>query len=84
MTAWLTIRNSSEEDYFDPYYEQLQYIGDTRIEALISIYVSGDDRLMRKAIRQFDDSRITDWTLPKAAILLTLYRSYPHLFPLVD
>lgn len=52
--------NSCEEHFFDPYYEQLQYIGDTRIEALVSIYVSGDDRLMRKAIRQFDDSRLTN------------------------
>jgi len=40
-----------------PYYEQLQYIGDTRIQALISLYVSGDDRLMRNAIQQFDHSR---------------------------
>lgn len=56
--AWRTLVNSSEEQFFDPYYEQLQYIGDTRIEALVSIYVSGDDRLMRKAIRQFDDSRL--------------------------
>ncbi len=59
-TAWRTLRNSAEESFFDPYYEQLQYIGDTRIEALVSIYVSGDDRLMRKAIRQFDDSRIPE------------------------
>ncbi|MEE9431894.1 MAG: alpha-L-rhamnosidase N-terminal domain-containing protein [Melioribacteraceae bacterium] len=58
--SWRTLRNSAEESFFDPYFEQLQYIGDTRIEALISIYVSGDDRLMRKAIEQFDDSRISD------------------------
>ena len=58
--AWLTIKNTAEDFFFDPYYEQLQYIGDTRIEALISIYVSGDDRLMRKSIQQFDDSRIPD------------------------
>ncbi len=58
--SWRTLRNSAEESFFDPYYEQLQYIGDTRIEALISIYVSGDDRLMRKAIEQFDDSRIPE------------------------
>ena len=59
-TAWRTLRNSADESFFDPYYEQLQYIGDTRIESLISIYVSGDDRLMRKAIQQFDDSRIPE------------------------
>jgi hypothetical protein len=59
-TGWRTLRNSADEMFIDPYYEQLQYIGDTRIESLVSIYVSGDDRLMRKAIQQFDDSRIPD------------------------
>ena len=43
-----------------PYYEQLQYVGDTRIQALISLYVSGDDRLMRNALEQADHSRIPD------------------------
>ncbi|UXX79897.1 alpha-L-rhamnosidase N-terminal domain-containing protein [Reichenbachiella carrageenanivorans] len=56
--AWLTLQNSSTDQFEDPYYEQLQYIGDTRIESLVSIFVSGDDRLMRKAIQQFDDSRM--------------------------
>ncbi|MDZ7262507.1 MAG: glycoside hydrolase family 78 protein [candidate division KSB1 bacterium] len=59
--GWRTARLCAGETYFDcPYYEQLQYVGDTRIQALISLYVSGDDRLMRKAILQFDDSRIPD------------------------
>ncbi len=58
--SWRTLRNSSEESFFDPYYEQLQYIGDTRIESLISLYVSGDDLLMRKALKQFDDSRLPE------------------------
>ena len=57
--AWRTLRNGAGEMFQDsPYYEQLQYIGDTRLESLISIYVSGDDRLMRKAIKLFDDSRM--------------------------
>ncbi len=56
--GWRTARLCAHETYFDcPYYEQLQYIGDTRIQALISLYVSGDDRLMRKAILLFDWSR---------------------------
>lgn len=56
--AWRTIRTGSHEIYTDsPYYEQLSYVGDTRIEALVSLYVSGDDRLMRKSIQSFDDSR---------------------------
>ncbi|MDR1103326.1 MAG: glycoside hydrolase family 78 protein [Tannerella sp.] len=56
--GWRTARLCAHETYFDcPYYEQLQYVGDTRIQALISLYVDGDDRLMRKAIRMFDRSR---------------------------
>ena len=56
-TGWRTARLCAGETYFDcPYYEQLQYVGDTRIQALISLYVAGDDRLMRKAIRQFRNS----------------------------
>lgn len=50
-TGWRTARLCAFETYMDcPYYEQLQYVGDTRIQALISLYVSGDDRLMRNAI----------------------------------
>lgn len=59
--GWRTARLCAGETYFDcPYYEQLQYVGDTRIQALVSLYVSGDDRLMRKAIELFDDSRIPE------------------------
>jgi alpha-L-rhamnosidase len=57
--GWRTARLCAYETYTDcPYYEQLQYVGDTRIQALISLYVSGDDRLMRNAIEQFDQSRL--------------------------
>jgi hypothetical protein len=38
----------------------MQYIGDTRIQALISYSVAGDDRLARQAIQAFNDSRISD------------------------
>ena len=75
--AWRTARLCASETYFDcPYYEQLQYIGDTRIQALISLYVTGDDRLMRNAIELFDQSRISDG--------LTLSRyptNYPQIIP---
>lgn len=44
--GWRTARLCAVETYFDcPYYEQLQYIGDTRIQGLVSIYNSGDERL---------------------------------------
>jgi hypothetical protein len=55
--SWRTARLCALETYMDcPYYEQLQYIGDTRIQALISMYVTGDDRLARNAIRQLYSS----------------------------
>jgi alpha-L-rhamnosidase len=54
---WRTLRLCAWETYFDtPYYEQLQYVGDTRIQALLSLYIAGDDRLMRNAIELFDQS----------------------------
>ena len=57
--GWRTARLCANETYFDcPYYEQLQYVGDTRIQALVSLYVSGDDRLVRNAILQLNESQI--------------------------
>lgn len=56
--AWRTLRNSSVETFVDPYYEQLQYIGDSRVQSMVAIYVADDDKLMKKAIRSFDDSRL--------------------------
>ena len=59
--GWRTARLCAGETYYDcPYYEQLQYVGDTRIQSLISLYVSGDDRLMRKAILDYDHSRFNE------------------------
>jgi hypothetical protein len=59
--SWRTARLDAHETYMDtPYYEQLQYVGDTRVQALISYAVTGDDRLGRQAIEAFDDSRIPD------------------------
>ncbi len=43
-----------------PYWEQLQYVGDTRIDALISYAVAGEDRLARRALELFDWSRLPE------------------------
>ena len=60
-TGWRTARLCAIETYMDcPYYEQLQYVGDTRIQAMVSLYNSGDDRLMKNAITQFDQSRMAE------------------------
>lgn len=48
----------AHETYMDcPYYEQMMYIGDTRLEALTTYAISRDDRLARKALILFDRSR---------------------------
>jgi hypothetical protein len=59
--SWRTARLDAHETYMDtPYFELLQYIGDTRIQALISYTVGGDDRLGRQALEAFDDSRFPE------------------------
>ncbi len=50
----------SHETYMDcPYYEQLMYVGDTRLEVLTTYAITRDDRLPRKAVLMFDESRLT-------------------------
>lgn len=57
-TGWRTARLCAHETYMDaPYWEQMQYVGDTRIQALISYVMSGDSRLGRQAITNIDASR---------------------------
>jgi hypothetical protein len=57
-----------------PYYEQLQYVGDTRIQALVSLYTTGDGRLVRNALEQIDASRTADGlTMSRAPTRLQQY-----------
>jgi alpha-L-rhamnosidase len=59
--SWRTAKLDAHETYMDtPYWEQLQYVGDTRIQALISYALTGDDRLAKQALASFDDSRIPE------------------------
>lgn len=59
--GWRTARLCAVDTYMDcPYYERLQYIGDTRIQMMITYYNSGDDRLPKNAINLFDYSRQKD------------------------
>ena len=61
--GWRTARLCAHESYMDcPYYEQLQYAGDTRIQALVSLYTTGDPRLMKNAISLLNDSRTAEGT----------------------
>lgn len=56
--GWHTLQVDAHETFMDSaYWEQLQYIGDARVEATISYAVSGDPRLAVQAIDAFIASR---------------------------
>ncbi len=53
-TAFHTLECCSVETYFDcPFYEQLQYVSDSRIEMHATLAVTGDERLPRKMLREY-------------------------------
>ncbi|MBC8004159.1 MAG: hypothetical protein H7X84_01695 [Verrucomicrobia bacterium] len=73
--GWRTV-SICAQDYLlsDAYYEQMQYTGDSRVHSLSLLTLSGDDRLTRNALIQFDQSRIPEG--------LT-YACYPNPFHLI-
>jgi hypothetical protein len=59
--ALRTMRLCAHETFEDcPYYEQMQYSGDTMITSKIGMRASGDYRLSRQALLHFDWSRLSD------------------------
>ena len=59
--GWRTARLCAHDAYMDtPYWERLQYVGDTRIQALVSYTNAGDDRLARQAIEAFHSSLLPE------------------------
>ena len=60
-TGRYTARLCAHETYEDcPYYEQLQYVGDARLQALVGYYAFGDARLAANALRQLNASRLPE------------------------
>ena len=70
--GWRTARLCAIETYMDcPYYEQMQYFGDSRIQALVSLFMTSDDRLVKQLINAADRSRspegVTQSRFPSSA-----------------
>ena len=62
--AYETLQACSHETYMDcPYYEQLMYIGDSRLEALCTYEITDDHRLPAKALRLLSLSQLPDGSL---------------------
>ncbi|MBU0677768.1 MAG: alpha-L-rhamnosidase [Verrucomicrobia bacterium] len=54
----------SHETYMDPYYEQLQYVGDTRLQGLITYATERETNLIEKALDIFQHSARGPTPLP--------------------
>lgn len=60
-TSIRTFRLCSHETFEDcPYYEQMQYAGDSAITSKIGMLTTGDPRLTKQALYHFDWSRLTE------------------------
>ncbi len=59
--GWRTVSICAQDMLLsDAAYEQMQYVGDSRVHNLALLTLSGDDRLTRNSLIQFDQSRITE------------------------
>lgn len=57
--SWRTLRLCCQDHFTDcPYYEQLQYVGDAIIQALVAFNVGGDNMLWRRLLTDMDHSRV--------------------------
>ncbi|MDH6358611.1 alpha-L-rhamnosidase C-terminal domain-containing protein [Parabacteroides sp. PF5-9] len=73
--GWHTARLCANETYMDcPYYEQLQYFGDTRIQAMITLFNTSDKYMVKNAIEQGRQSIVAD------GITMSRYPSSLHQF----
>ena len=59
--GWRTARLCANETYMDcPYYEQLQYFGDTRIQTMITMFNTRDSLMVRQALEMGEQSMTSD------------------------
>lgn len=87
QVGWRTAQVDAHDTYMDSsYWKQLQYVGDTRLQMLISYAVAGDPRLARQAIAPFSLLRVGmlhDWWMeqPEAT---TVVRNLPRMRRVLD
>ena len=59
--CWRTAAICTQDNLLsDAYYEQMMYVGDSWVHALVNLYMSGEEIWLRNAIEQFDYSRMPD------------------------
>lgn len=59
--GWRTARLCANETYMDcPYYEQLQYFGDTRIQTMVTMFNTRDSLMVRQALDMGQQSMTSD------------------------
>jgi len=57
--AWRTLALNAQETFIsDIAWERMQYVADTKVQSLTWLNLTGDDRLVRLAIEDFDASRV--------------------------
>ena len=57
--GWRTAAICTQDDLLsDAYYEQMMYVGDSRVHAMVNLYMSGQEIWLRNAIEMFDYSRM--------------------------
>jgi hypothetical protein len=57
--AWRTLALNAQETFIsDIAWERMQYVADTKVQALTWLNLTGDDRLVRLAIEDIDASRV--------------------------
>lgn len=62
--CWYTAKICTQDNLMsDAYYEQMMYVGDTKVHALVNQYMTGDDIWLRNAIDQFSYSQLPNGLL---------------------
>ncbi len=87
--SWHTFRLCTHETFEDcPYYEQMQYSGDSQITSLIALAATGDARLTKQALYQFSWSLrpegITECRYPATLPVVIPSWSLHYIFMIAD